>query len=37
MTQEILIALLIGVILGAVVAATAFVRQCKNTPSTEED
>lgn len=37
MTQEILIALLIGVILGAVVAATSFVRHCKNTPSTEED
>ena len=37
MTQEILIALLIGVILGAVVAATAFVRHCKNTPETSED
>ena len=37
MSQEILIALLIGVILGAVVAATAFVRHCKNSPATDED
>jgi uncharacterized protein YneF (UPF0154 family) len=37
MSQEILITLFIGVIIGVAVAMTAFVRHCKNTPSTEED
>lgn len=36
-TQEIIIALMIGVVLGAAVGATAFVRHCKNTPATDED
>jgi gas vesicle protein len=37
MSQEILIALFIGVIIGVVVGATAFVHHCKNTPETSED
>jgi gas vesicle protein len=36
-TQNILIGIFIGVIIGAVVAMTAFVRHCKNTPTTDED
>ena len=37
MSQEILITLFIGVIIGVVVGATAFVHHCKNTPETSED
>ena len=37
MSQEILITLFIGVIIGVVVGATTFVRHCKNTPETSED
>jgi gas vesicle protein len=35
--QDVIIGIFIGVVLGALVAMTAFVRHCKNTPSTDED
>ena len=35
--QDILIAIFFGVIIGAVIVATAFVRHCKNTAETSED
>ena len=37
MITDILIGIFIGVVLGAAVAMTAFVRHCKNTPLTDED
>jgi hypothetical protein len=35
--QDILIAIFFGVIIGVILAATAFVRHCKNTAETSED
>jgi hypothetical protein len=35
--DDIIIALMIGVLLGAILGITAFVRHCKNTECSEED